>query len=115
MRVLMLSGARDEVVPRSQMQELWEIIRNRGRARDTEKPTCQSVPATKGAVSTGEKAKAAAAQGKTANGGDDDAKAARCVLTDGGNTYIEFMAGTHSTWLLFLILLSLVCGDVMRL
>ena len=27
----MLGGARDEVVPRSQMQELWSIIRNRGR------------------------------------------------------------------------------------
>ena len=37
MRVLMLGGARDEVVPRSQMQELWAIIRNRGRARDAEK------------------------------------------------------------------------------
>ena len=99
MRVLMLGGACDEVVPRSQMQELWEIIRSRGRVRDAEKPSCQSTPATKSAVSTGEKAKAAAARGKTAGGADDGAKVPPCVLTDGGNTYIEFSAGMHSTWL----------------
>jgi hypothetical protein len=94
MRVLMLGGARDEVVPRTQMQELWEIIRSRGRARDAEKPASLCAPSTKSAVSTGEKAKAAAR--KTADDGDDDIKVPPCVLTDGGNTYIEFNVGTHN-------------------
>jgi hypothetical protein len=107
MRVLMLGGARDEVVPRTQMQELWEIIRSRGRARDAEKPASLCAPSTKSAVSTGEKAKAAAR--KTADDGDDDAKVPPCVLTDGGNTYIEFNVGTHSACIFFL--LSLVHGD----
>jgi hypothetical protein len=96
----MLGGARDEVVPRTQMQELWEIIRSRGRARDAEKPTSLSSPSTKAAVSTGEKAKAAAR--KMTDDGDDDAKVPPCVLTDGGNTYIEFSAGTHSAYLFLL-------------
>ncbi|KAI9449630.1 alpha/beta-hydrolase [Lactarius psammicola] len=97
MRVLMLGGARDEVVPRSQMQELWAIIRNRGRAHDTEKT----------AVSTGEKTKATAAatRGKKGDNDDDDdddgpgrddAKMPPRVVTDGVNTYIEFSAGTHN-------------------
>ncbi|KAH9024510.1 alpha/beta-hydrolase [Lactarius pseudohatsudake] len=84
MRVLMLGGARDEVVPRSQMQELWAIIRTRGRARDAEKP----------ASSATEKAR-----GKRADNdddGDDGAKVPPRVVTDGGNTYIEFSAGTHN-------------------
>ncbi|KAH8986302.1 alpha/beta-hydrolase [Lactarius akahatsu] len=88
MRVLMLGGARDEVVPRSQMQELWAIIRSRGRARDAEKPA--PLPAS----STTEKAR-----GKRANNdddGDDGAKVPPRVVTDGGNTYIEFSAGTHN-------------------
>lgn len=109
MRVLMLGGARDEVVPRSQMQELWAIIRNRGRARDAEKFASlgsSSSSSSKTAVSIGEKTKAAA-RGKRASSSDDnndndnrpgpeDAKAPPRVVTDGGNTYIEFSAGTHS-------------------
>ncbi|KAH9059319.1 Alpha/Beta hydrolase protein [Lactarius vividus] len=70
MRVLMLGGARDEVVPRSQMQELWAIIRSRGRARDAEKPASLPSP------STTEKAR-----GK---------RVPPRVVTDDGNTYIEF-------------------------
>ncbi|KAH9019497.1 Alpha/Beta hydrolase protein [Lactarius hengduanensis] len=83
MRVLMLGGARDEVVPRSQMQELWAIIRTRGRARDAEKP----------ASSATEKAR-----GKRVDNDydDDDANVPPRVVTDGGNTYIEFSAGTHN-------------------
>jgi len=96
MRVLMLGGARDEVVPRSQMQELWAVIRSRGRARDAEKPAALGASS-----SIGEKTKAAAAaRGKRAsnddNDGPDDAKAPPRVVTDGGNTYIEFNAGTHN-------------------
>ncbi|KAH8979922.1 Alpha/Beta hydrolase protein [Lactarius hatsudake] len=89
MRVLMLGGARDEVVPRSQMQELWAIIHTRGRARDAEKPA--SLPASS---TTTEKAR-----GKRAENDDDDddgAKVPPRVVTDGGNTYIEFSAGTHN-------------------
>ncbi|KAH9019499.1 Alpha/Beta hydrolase protein [Lactarius hengduanensis] len=48
MRVLMLGGARDEVVPRSQMQELWAIIRTRGRARDAEKPASSATEKARG-------------------------------------------------------------------
>ncbi|KAF8258140.1 Alpha/Beta hydrolase protein [Lactarius quietus] len=96
MRVLMLGGARDEVVPCSQMQELWEIIRNRGRARDSEKPSSlSSATSTKAAALTGEKAKAAARR-KTDDDGDDDAKVPPRVLIDGGNTYIEFSVGSHN-------------------
>ena len=110
MRVLMLGGARDEVVPRSQMEELWAIIRSRGRARDDEKPASSTASSTKAAVSTGEKAKAAA-RGKAADEGDDDAKVPPRVLTDGGNTYIEFSAGTHSACLFFLSSRLLKCGS----
>ena len=97
MRVLMLGGARDEVVPRSQMQELWAIIRSHGRARDVEKP----------AVSIREKTKAAARKKRVSDDDNtdeddpDDAKAPPRVVTDGGNTYIEFSAGTHSKFFSF--------------
>ncbi len=94
----MLGGVRDEVVPRTQMQELWEIVRSRGRTRDAEKPVSPA------ASTTGEKAKAKAAARRTSNVGDDDeddnSKAPPRVVTDGGNTYIEFSAGTHSECLL---------------
>src|SRR6266702_4595072 len=112
MRVLMLGGTRDEVVPCSQMQELWAIIRSRGRARDVEKPgsLCAS-STTKTAVSTGEKAKARRKRVDNDDDGDDGpgpdgAKVPPRVVTDGGNTYIEFSAGMHSECFLF----SLVRG-----
>ena len=41
----MLGGARDDVVPRSQMQDLWAIIRNRGRETANKKPPAGSVKA----------------------------------------------------------------------
>jgi hypothetical protein len=93
MRVLMLGGARDEVVPRSQMQELWAIIRRRGRARDAEKSASLSASSTKTTVPTRE---------KTVSDDDDDAKVPPRVITDGGNTYIEFDAGTHSACFILL-------------
>ena len=106
MRVLMLGGARDEVVPRSQMQELWAIIRSRGRARDAEKPDTLSI---------GEKTKAAARGKRVGNDdndddslGPDDPKAPPRVVTDGGNKYIEFGAGTHSEWFFFFFSVNFV-------
>ena len=94
MRVLMLGGARDEVVPRSQMQELWAIIRSRGRARNAEKRGSLSTSSSKTVVPTRE---------KTVSDGDDDAKVPPRVITDGGNTYIEFDAGTHSACFWFFL------------
>ncbi|KAH9049247.1 alpha/beta-hydrolase [Lactarius deliciosus] len=86
MRVLMLGGARDEVVPRSQMQELWAIIRTRGRARDAEKPV--SPPATE---------KARGKRAENDDDGDDGAKVPPRVVTGRReHVYIEFGAGTHN-------------------
>jgi len=48
MPVLMLGGARDEVVPRSQMQELWAIIRNRGSDAAASGKTRRKVAAATG-------------------------------------------------------------------
>ena len=97
MPVLMLGGARDEVVPRSQMQELWAIIRSRGRADD--------------AAAAGSKKSPGSAGGGSAEDDDDDVdekeddepgpvpvnpKAPPRVLVDGETKYVEFGAGTHS-------------------
>ncbi|KAI0253116.1 Alpha/Beta hydrolase protein [Lactifluus subvellereus] len=89
MPVLMLGGARDEVVPRSQMQELWALISNRGR--DTEKSKKRRASGAQGAApGSPEKAQ------EFDEPGPDDPKAPPRVFTDGGNTYIEFGAGTHN-------------------
>jgi abhydrolase domain-containing protein 13 len=34
MGILMLSGLRDEVVPREQMKELWEIVEKRAEGKE---------------------------------------------------------------------------------
>ncbi|KAH9991654.1 Alpha/Beta hydrolase protein [Russula compacta] len=96
MPVLMLGGAGDEVVPRSQMQELWEIIRSRGR--DAAQRRKKQLPSSNSG---------GAARSEKAEGGDEDEegedrprpgdpKGPPRVLTDGGNKYIEFGAGTHN-------------------
>ncbi|KAI0274319.1 hypothetical protein BGY98DRAFT_920862, partial [Russula aff. rugulosa BPL654] len=69
--VLMLGGARDEVVPRSQMQELWDIIRDRGRDTANKKPSAGSVKGKKEDVPPK-------------------------IVVDGRNTYIEFPDGMHN-------------------
>ena len=108
--MLMLGGARDEVVPRSQMQELWAIIRNRGR----EAPRSKKPPA--GGASGSEKGKAAAVADdeededenekevagrgpklRPASGSvSDDRKVPPRIVEDGRNKYIEFADGSHS-------------------
>jgi hypothetical protein len=93
----MLGGARDEVVPRSQMQELWAIIRNRGR--DAAAVQGQKSPAR---ATGSEKMRSAEDKDKGASDeeddgpGPDDPKAPPRIVVDGENKYIEFGAGTHS-------------------
>jgi hypothetical protein len=96
----MLGGARDEVVPRSQMQELWAIMRNRGR----DVAAAQSKKSPARATGSEQKARGAEENGRDKGGteqdddgpGPDDPKAPPRVVVDGENKYIEFGAGTHS-------------------
>jgi len=93
--VLMLGGARDEVVPRSQMQELWAIIRNRGR--DVEGNKKRRASGAQGAASGApEKARAEGEAQEVDEPEPNDPKAPPRVFTDAGNTYIEFGAGMHN-------------------
>lgn len=112
----MLGGVRDEVVPRSQMQELWAVIRNRGRDK---KPPVGSEKAqgeaadeedeededekVKAKVKEDERSGSSRSRPKpksmpaTGSGsGSDDRKARPKIVVDGGNTYIEFPDGMHS-------------------
>lgn len=104
----MLGGARDEVVPRSQMQELWAIIRNRGRQIANKKPPAGSVKA-KGAAAEEEdeededekkesiRSGSSRSRPTTGSGsGPDDRKMPPKIVVDGGNIYIEFPDGMHS-------------------
>jgi hypothetical protein len=103
MPVLMLGGARDEVVPRSQMQELWALMRDRGR--DVSAAQSKKSPAR----ATGSEKKVRGAEDNNKGGtdedddgpGPDDPKAPPRVVVDGENKYIEFGAGTHSECGLF--------------
>jgi hypothetical protein len=108
----MLGGARDEVVPRSQMRELWAIIRNRGRETSNKKPPAGSVKAKsateeeveededeneKEDVRSGPSRSRPKAIPATGSGcGQDDRKAPPKIVVDAGNTYIEFPDGMHS-------------------
>jgi hypothetical protein len=98
--VLMLGGAQDEVVPRSQMQELWTIVRSRGSdAEGRKKPRTSGAP---GAASEKARAEAEAEAGGVEEPGPDDPKVPPRVLKKGVNTYVEFGAGTHSMFCLSL-------------
>jgi hypothetical protein len=100
MPVLMLGGARDEVVPRSQMQDLWATLCSRGR--DAEGSTSAR---TSGASRTAsEKARAEVEAKGNDEPGPDDPKAPPRVYKDGTNKYIEFGAGMHSMFSLSLSL-----------
>jgi hypothetical protein len=113
----MLGGARDEVVPRSQMQDLWAIIRNRGRDTANKKPPAGSVKAKKAAAAAEEdeededekekKEKEDVRSGSSrsrpksipatrSGSGSDDRKVPPKIVVDGGNIYIEFLDGMHS-------------------
>jgi hypothetical protein len=72
----MLGGARDEV-PRSQMQELWAIIRDRGRDTANKKEDVR-------AGSSGSRPEPTPATG-SGSGSDDRTVPPKFV--DGGNTY----------------------------
>jgi hypothetical protein len=108
--MLMLGGARDEVVPRSQMQELWTIVRSRGcDAEGRKKPRTSGVP---GAAS--ENARAEAEVGEFDEPGPDDPKVPPRVFKDGVNTYVEFGAGTHSKFSLSFSYLWFVRAEFSR-
>jgi hypothetical protein len=106
----MLGGARDEVVPRSQMQDLWAIIRNRGRETAKKKPPAGSVKAKGAAEEVDEEdedekedVRSGSARSRpkpmpaTGSGsGSDDRKVPPKIVVDGGNTFIEFPDGMHS-------------------
>lgn len=106
----MLGGALDEVVPRSQMQELWTIIRNRGRgskkppaggATGSEKGKTAAVAEDEDEDEDGnEKGEEVAGPGPQlgpASGSvSDDRKVPPRIVEDGRNKYIEFADGSHS-------------------
>jgi len=110
--VLMLGGARDDVVPRSQMQELWTIMRNRGRGADAaatrSKPFASLSPSVSGSGPAARRAGKADDDDDDNDDNDDqdgpgpdDPKVPPRVVVDGQNKYIEFGAGTHSECPLF--------------
>ncbi|KAI9511255.1 alpha/beta-hydrolase [Russula earlei] len=96
--VLMLGGARDDVVPRSQMQELWAIIRNRGSdAARNRKPPAGGRPSASASASSSSSGRTEEDEEEGEGGPEpDDPKAPPRVIHHGVNTYIEFAAGTHS-------------------
>lgn len=103
--MLMLGGAHDEVVPRSQMQELWAIIRNRGRDAASRKGKKPPATARLGKREDDEEDEDEdedeSEKGRSGSGsGSDDRKVPPRIVVDGGNTYIEFADGTHSEYLL---------------
>jgi hypothetical protein len=122
----MLGGARDEVVPRSQMKQLWAIIRNRGR-NIADKTPPGSVKA-KGAAAEeededdeDEKETEVARSGSSSSrpkpvpstgsgSGSDDRKASPKIVVDGGNFYIEFPNGMHSELCLLMSLVVVSCS-----
>ena len=109
----MLGGARDDVVPRSQMQELWTIIRNRGRGDDAAATRSKPFASLSSSVSGSGPAARRAGKDEKADDNDDndnddedgpgpdDPKAPPRIVVDGQNKYIEFGAGTHSECPLF--------------
>ena len=111
----MLGGARDEVVPRSQMQELWAIMRNRGRdaankkkppaAEDDEDDDDEDEKKEKDGSSSSKSRPAKPA----ARSGSDDRKLPPKTVNDGGNVYVEFPDGMHSEFF-FSFLCSLLKG-----
>src|SRR6266576_3068476 len=117
----MLGGARDEVVPRSQMQDLWAIIRNRGR-ETAKKPPAGSVKA-KGAAEEedededGKKEDVRSGSSRSrpklmpaTGSGSDDRKVPPKVVVDGENTFIEFPDGMHSELYLLKSLVTVSCS-----
>jgi len=96
MPVLMLGGARDEVVPRSQMQELWAIIHNRGRGGDDAAAAAGSKKSPGSAGGSAEDNDDDVDEKEDDGPGPDNPKAPPRVLVDGENKYIEFGAGTHN-------------------
>ena len=96
----MLGGAGDDVVPRSQMQELWEIIRSRGRDSAERGKKQPLSPSNSGGAAASEEKAQGEEEDKDKEGEDrsepGDPKGPPRVLTEGGNKYIEFGAGTHS-------------------
>lgn len=125
----MLGGARDEVVPRSQMKQLWAIIRNRGRKIADKKPPV-SVKA-KGAAAEeededdeDEKETEVAPSGSSSSrpkpmpstgSGSDERKVPPKIVVDGENTYVEFPDGMHSELCLLMSLVVVSCSLRLRL
>ncbi|KAI0055297.1 alpha/beta-hydrolase [Artomyces pyxidatus] len=102
--VLMLGGAQDEVVPRSQMQELWALVRNRGRTPSPSTPI-ENVSSSASAIATGRISAASSPVKASAPGEprkeikEGEATRDRATPTtevDGINKYMEFAEGTHN-------------------
>jgi hypothetical protein len=112
------------------MQELWGIIRNRGRDVANKKPPARSVKAKVKAAAEEEddddedekekeKEKEDVRSGSSksrskpmpvAGSGSDDRKAPPKIVVDGGNTYIEFPDGMHSELCLLKSLVVTSCS-----
>ncbi|KAI0288275.1 Alpha/Beta hydrolase protein [Russula brevipes] len=98
MPVLMLGGGRDEIVPRSQMRDLWGVIRKRGREHDaaaqSKKPPGGGAPPTAGGA---EKAAEDENENEPGAGPEPgDLNAPPRVIEEGRTKYIEFAAGMHN-------------------
>ena len=110
----MFGGARDEVVPRSQMQELWADIRNCRRDAANKKPPAGSMKAKAAEVekedeegedekkekdvrsgSSRSRPKRASVTRSGSGSGSDDRKVSPKIVVDGGNVYVEFPACIH--------------------
>lgn len=120
----MLGGARDELIPRSQMQELWAIIRNRGRDNANKKGSVKAKAKAaeeededdedekenekeKEDVRSGSSKSRPKPMRATGSGsGSDDRKVPPKIVVDGGNLYIEFPNGMHSELCLLKSLVS---------
>jgi hypothetical protein len=135
----MRGGARDEVVPRSQMQELWAIIRNRGCDTANKKTPAGSVN-VKGAAAEEEDKEDEDEKYKDKGKGKEkekekediwvgssrsrptpmpatgsrsrsyDRTVVSKIVVDGGNTLIEFPRGMHSELCLLKSLVAVSCS-----
>jgi hypothetical protein len=113
MPVLMLGGGRDEIVPRSQMRDLWAVIRKRGREHDaaaqSKKPPGGGVATTATAAAGGAE-KAAEDENEPGAGPEPgNRKAPPRVIEEGSTKYIEFAAGMHSECPFFFFFVALLC------
>ncbi|THH06906.1 hypothetical protein EW146_g9471 [Bondarzewia mesenterica] len=88
-RILMLGGAQDEVVPRTQMQGLWQLVRS--RTNTPSPPSPSQISATDRELAEGFLKMPAATASEFESG-----TGLPTIFIDGGDKYLEFPAGGHN-------------------